>query len=493
MQASQLLAASMTQSGISPSETPDFKGLGLSSPKVQGQDQVEAGAPTEGKAVVAQLAGLDVGAGSPTNASKNLLKSRQSPTAVTAGASALTHGSSEDLANMFQAAPTGVQNQKAISAAERPWKGDWVFKGDELESSTLKPLFGAQTDASKVGLHPEAKVGAQAPTLAPGEQTALAEMLAKLGVSLDDVDGEQIGEREAPSQGQRNNLSGSMFLETLNGVKAAGQGSERNNFSQEQGQGGSDPSNGQKTLRLIEGGGKEESSLQAPGEKLRGATKGKNTPFGKDPTGYDSFVVPHNPGPNAKELAASAGPPELTGLVTRGSMTKERLSTESVNNFTNGIKSLAAQGGGEMKIRLNPDSLGELQVKIKTVGSDVGIQFHASTEAAKRVIEESISHLKENLAAQSLNLTRVETSVSAMAASSEQSKSDLGQSAFQQAGGQNLQDWSGSQRGGRDASQGESGRQSPWENSNDGVSTLRPAATRQRAASGGSSRLDVMA
>ena len=74
-----------------------------------------------------------------------------------------------------------------------------------------------------------------------------------------------------------------------------------------------------------------------------------------------------------------------------------------------------------MKIRLNPDHLGELHVKVMTRGNQVGLQIQASDERARKILEESMSSLKTSLAAQHLTLGQFDLTVAQAASPSGQS------------------------------------------------------------------------
>jgi|GEM_PF-3966690 len=69
-------------------------------------------------------------------------------------------------------------------------------------------------------------------------------------------------------------------------------------------------------------------------------------------------------------------------------------------------------GTEEMRIRLAPDHLGELSIKVSTRGSKVSLVVEASNHSAKEMIESSISSLREHLAAQNLSLASVDVAVS---------------------------------------------------------------------------------
>jgi hypothetical protein len=104
--------------------------------------------------------------------------------------------------------------------------------------------------------------------------------------------------------------------------------------------------------------------------------------------------------------------PALTGHVVKGAMSQDRLSTQSLRDITLGIRELKElQGGGEMKIRLTPEHLGELQIRVSTYGQNVGLKVQASDESAKAVLEETSKHLKDALASQNLHLSSIDISV----------------------------------------------------------------------------------
>jgi flagellar hook-length control protein FliK len=75
------------------------------------------------------------------------------------------------------------------------------------------------------------------------------------------------------------------------------------------------------------------------------------------------------------------------------------------------IQSLSIKGGGEMRVRLKPENLGELNLRVIANGNHVGLQIQASDERAKKIIEESLGYLKESLSAQKLSLGQVDLTV----------------------------------------------------------------------------------
>ena len=53
-------------------------------------------------------------------------------------------------------------------------------------------------------------------------------------------------------------------------------------------------------------------------------------------------------------------------------MMRDRLATDTVHNLTTGIQGMSGNGGGEMRIKMNPGNLGELMIRVSTNGKDVG-------------------------------------------------------------------------------------------------------------------------
>jgi flagellar hook-length control protein FliK len=111
-------------------------------------------------------------------------------------------------------------------------------------------------------------------------------------------------------------------------------------------------------------------------------------------------------------------PVQITGHVTQGAMTRERLSSEALSSIGTGIRNLGSQGGGEIRIRLKPENLGELHLKVVTRGNEVGLRIQASDDQSKRIIEESMGYLKDSLSANQLTVARVEVTVAQAGASS---------------------------------------------------------------------------
>lgn len=140
-----------------------------------------------------------------------------------------------------------------------------------------------------------------------------------------------------------------------------------------------------------------------------------------------------------------------------------------------------------MRIRLRPDSLGELNVKVATSGNQVKLQIQASDERSRKILEDSVNHLKESLSAQNLSLAKLEVSVaSANAGAQADNQPKQEQGSQSQAGG--YQDLLNSRQQQSSSSQGNGGGRN---NAYDSMVDLDPIVSIRRgaAAAAGNSQL----
>lgn len=102
---------------------------------------------------------------------------------------------------------------------------------------------------------------------------------------------------------------------------------------------------------------------------------------------------------------------EVAGHVVKGAMALDRLSSQSLVGMSDGIRNMAMVGGGTLTLHLKPDNLGQLQIQVHTRGNRVGLRIEATSEEAKRILEDSLIYLHEKLASEKLSLAKVDFSV----------------------------------------------------------------------------------
>ncbi len=107
----------------------------------------------------------------------------------------------------------------------------------------------------------------------------------------------------------------------------------------------------------------------------------------------------------------------LEAPVMRAPSGQIRLNDEAIGSLAGKVNGLSqARQDGEIKIRLRPDHLGELVMNVRTQGQQVSLQIKATDGESKKILEDSISALRDSLSQQNLSLSKVEV-VSSPAAS----------------------------------------------------------------------------
>ncbi len=112
----------------------------------------------------------------------------------------------------------------------------------------------------------------------------------------------------------------------------------------------------------------------------------------------------------------AAGNPMLTmdAPVAKGAGPKTTLSHESVNQLGYAIGGLqrTSPQGGEIKLKLKPNNMGEVKVDVRTEGGKVSLKIEAADEGSRRLIESSLKTLEDGLKNNhGLSLSRVEVLV----------------------------------------------------------------------------------
>jgi hypothetical protein len=362
--------------------------------------------------------------------------------------------------------PATLQSASSMKAASmiaglQPWSKDWVFSGNEEATPDLKTVFAGQSSA----LNPSADTGlrdmireALAAQAAGNGAAPLATMNPALVAGLS---GARIGRSESTSVdglspfasdasalteglisdsvvggvdeaalrelapggelllktrgaqslsaapvaagmgGAVSGLSGSEFVAAL----AAARGNSR-----EAGDGEAKSGQAQgRGLRVVEGG-KAAGSLGGTGGLTQKGRAGAKQIGGAG----DEFlsISPMSGAPIPSSVSGiKPAPTQLTGHVTQGAMSRERLDSHALTGLSSEIRNLGANGGGEIRIRLKPENLGELHLRVVTRGNEVGLRIQASDDHAKKIIEESMGYLRESLTSSQLSLARVEVTV----------------------------------------------------------------------------------
>lgn len=83
----------------------------------------------------------------------------------------------------------------------------------------------------------------------------------------------------------------------------------------------------------------------------------------------------------------------------------------NVRNLIQNAQVLVRRGGGEMKVEMHPEGLGQVDLKVAVKEGKVDVQILAETSDTKRLLEKSIHELKASLAQQRLDVADVKVDV----------------------------------------------------------------------------------
>lgn len=150
----------------------------------------------------------------------------------------------------------------------------------------------------------------------------------------------------------------------------------------------------------------EGSDFSEQGADLADLTKGNETSKVQEDSFASTFSVKSEAGPAKPELG-------LAALASPDAGAKE--SPEDAMNVRNLIQNaqvLMKKGGGEMKVQMHPEGMGQVDLKVGVKDGRVDVQILAETADAKRLLEKNIGDLKLNLTAQKLQVDNIKVDVS---------------------------------------------------------------------------------
>jgi len=108
---------------------------------------------------------------------------------------------------------------------------------------------------------------------------------------------------------------------------------------------------------------------------------------------------------------------DLSGAVVGGGAAASELKggqdakQEAIRSIVNQAQMLAQKGGGEIRMSLKPDHLGEIQLKVAMEGNRVNIQMTTERGEVKKLIEQSANDLRHGLAGHNLSMDKLDVSV----------------------------------------------------------------------------------
>jgi len=150
------------------------------------------------------------------------------------------------------------------------------------------------------------------------------------------------------------------------------------------------------------------------------------------------------------ERAFPAQPSRGSSTVRPGSLVAQHDHEKFAAQLGKGMAAVLRQGGGSVTLRLQPEALGQLKVKLDLEPGKVAATFEVGTKQARELLNESMSTLRSALEARGLDVDRLEVRVVDRSSHGPGDQDDQGPTGF--AGG------AGDDKAGSGGDRGEEGR-----------------------------------
>ena len=81
--------------------------------------------------------------------------------------------------------------------------------------------------------------------------------------------------------------------------------------------------------------------------------------------------------------------------------------SENIREIINKAQVMVKKGGGEMKVSLRPEGMGNVNLKVNVVGGDVRVEMITASDETRKILEKGLGDLKDNLSLQKLNVEQI--------------------------------------------------------------------------------------
>ena len=84
---------------------------------------------------------------------------------------------------------------------------------------------------------------------------------------------------------------------------------------------------------------------------------------------------------------------------------------DNLNKISSATETLASKGGGEVRVILSPEGLGEVQLKVSMQEGKVHVEMKTENKESQKLLESSLNELKQNLSSHRLTVDSVKVDV----------------------------------------------------------------------------------
>lgn len=93
------------------------------------------------------------------------------------------------------------------------------------------------------------------------------------------------------------------------------------------------------------------------------------------------------------------------------SVSRPQFSEDTLSLMSQQVMKTLQKGGGEFKMRISPEYLGDMTIHVRAQGNEVILKIHATDQRVKDILQDSITSLQDKLSSQQLVLARCDVSV----------------------------------------------------------------------------------
>lgn len=179
---------------------------------------------------------------------------------------------------------------------------------------------------------------------------------------------------------------------------------------------GSPESGAQWQMSGAAGNGQQQTSTGEDGQSMSGSNSGlqdmANSGEVIEADGMEFQVKAESSGAAATSSNAQSTVVAKSPSFMLSSQPTDAEQAQNMKEVVSQANLLVKKGGGEMKIALNPEGIGQVNLKVAVQDGQVSVEMVTESNEAKKILEKGLGDLKANLASHKLNVDNVKVDFS---------------------------------------------------------------------------------
>jgi flagellar hook-length control protein FliK len=155
--------------------------------------------------------------------------------------------------------------------------------------------------------------------------------------------------------------------------------------------------------------GKDGKREMDSGLQSLGSTSGSSSSFFVDPSLGDAGKAPSGRGELSQHVGAQAAAAGAVGGAAIMASNSENQA--NIQQIMSQAKYMIKKGGGEAVVKMNPEGMGQVHLRVLVNEGKVNVEMKAETQEAKKLLESSLSDLKASMNTHKLAMDQVKVDV----------------------------------------------------------------------------------